>query len=118
MYNRLIQMVLRVSSGLALFFSVCSLMMVASRALDALWQLYMFSGYDTPGVITLSARTGRQFFYFSLLLIASSMILEAVSAMRQLKIEARLARYGWSVATISLGLYGVIAFRPLNDWMA
>ncbi len=103
--------------GFLLFlFSIASLLMVLERVISAFWQLYMFYGYETMGVITLSFRTGIVFFVSNSILIFSSHKVAQLSSQRGEMFMIKLARWAFFISCVSVTTYIALAMSPLNVW--
>jgi hypothetical protein len=87
---------------------------VFERLANALWQSYKFAGYETPGFVTLSARTGW--------LVAGAIGALVLVALVIRKLDtnsgraSKVAGYAIVASLTSFALYLLIAFSGLNQW--
>lgn len=107
---------LRLVSVLLLFASSLAFLLVAERAVAALWQWYMFQGYPTNGIITLSLRTAATFTVTMATLLVSSQFVTRVSKRRSEAPGYRLARFATLISAGAFALYWLVALSPLNEW--
>ena len=107
---------LRAASSILLAISTLLLLLVAERAVSAIWQWYKFHGYDTAGVITLSKSAGIAFFAASIGLTGASLFVRRVSVARQDPVSARVSMWAVLVLIFGLGVYIALALSPLNVW--
>ena len=107
---------LRVASFSLFVLSMTSLLAVAERVVSAVWQKYMFFGYETVGVITLSIQTGIVFISASLILIGASLWAKKSSEARNATTCARLSTWALLTSCVSVMIYCAVALSPLNSW--
>ena len=107
---------LRLVSVLLLFASSLAFLLVAERAVAALWQWYMFYGYPTKGIITLSLRTAATFTVTMAALLVSSQLVTRVSKRRSEAPGYRLAKLATLISAGAFALYWLVALSPLNEW--
>jgi uncharacterized membrane protein SirB2 len=87
---------------------------VLERLANALWQSYKFAGYETLGVITLSARTGWLLAGVIGVLVLIALVIRRMDAHSGR--ASKVARYAIVVSLASFALYLLIAFTGLNQW--
>ena len=104
------------SVAFVLVVATISLLLVLERTTSALWQWYMFVGYNTAGVITLSERTAWVYTSLSLVLIMLCVIVGKAAKAQQLKFSVKLSNCATVFSIASLVLYWAIALSPLNMW--
>jgi nitric oxide reductase large subunit len=107
--------VLLVLAWTSLGASLLALLAVAERLFAALWQWYKFSGYETPGVITLSSRTAWLFAALMMALIMVSLAIRRLEAQSTGRASA-IARLSFWTSAISITLFVALAFSSLNHW--
>lgn len=107
---------LRLVSVLLLLASSLAFLLVAERAVAALWQWYMFHGYPTKGIITLSLRTAATFTATMAALLASSQFVTRVSKRRSEVPGYRLGKFATLISAGAFALYWLVALSPLNEW--
>lgn len=107
---------LRLVSVLLLLASSLAFLLVAERAVAALWQWYMFQGCPTNGIITLSLRTAVIFTVTMAALLVSLQFVTRVSKHRSETPGYRLAKFATLISTGAFALYWLVALSPLNEW--
>jgi len=95
--------------------SLLALLAVAERLLAAAWQWYKFSGYETPGVITLSSRTAWLFAGLMGVLILVALVIRRLEA-RSSGRASTIARLSFWISAMAIALFVVLAFSGLNHW--
>ena len=105
-----------VMSCFLLILSVVSLLMVVERVVSSLWQKYLFFGYETEGVITLSRKTGGMFLAFSLLFIIASIFSKKTCRIKGDSKCEKLSTWALLISCASVMIYGVVALSSLNAW--
>lgn len=107
---------LQLISVLLLLASSLAFLLVAERAVAALWQWYMFYGYPTKGIITLSLRTAATFTVTMAALLVSLQFVTRVSKRRAEAPGYRLAKLATLISAVAFALYWLVALSPLNEW--
>lgn len=105
-----------VISHILLILSTVSLIMVAERAVSAVWQKYLFFGYETMGVITLSRRTGAIFLVSSLMLMMACALSKKISDVKAEPRCSKASKWAFLTSCLSVIIYLAIACSPLNAW--
>ena len=95
--------------------SVLGLLALAERLFSAGWQWYKFSGYETPGVITLSIRTAWWFVGLIGGLILVSLVICKLEA-GSTGSAPTIARFSFWISTTALALFALLGFSGLNHW--
>jgi hypothetical protein len=107
---------LRLISALLLFGSSLAFLFVAERAAAALWQWYMFHGYETKGFITLSLQTSAFFAATMAPLLIGSLVTVQMSKRRSMGTSVRFAKFAALISASGFALYWLVALSPLNEW--
>lgn len=107
---------LRPISMLLLLSSLLAFLLVAERAAAALWQWYMFYGYETKGVITLSLQTAAIFTVSMAVLLIGSLAILRIARRQSDERAYRLAKSAMIISASGCALYWIVALSPLNAW--
>ncbi len=107
---------LRLASVVLLLASSLAFLLVAERAVAALWQWYKFYGYPTKGIITLSLRTAATFTVTVTALLVSAQFVTRVSKRRSEAPGYRLGKFATLITAGAFALYWLVALSPLNEW--
>lgn len=95
--------------------SLLALLAVAERLFAALWQWYKFSGYEAPGVITLSSRTAWLFAALMTALMMVSLAIRRLDAKSTGRASA-IAQLAFWTSAMAVALFVVLGFSGLNHW--
>lgn len=114
--KRINDVLLRWISVLLLIGSLLAFLLVSERAVSALWQLYIFHGYETKGVITLSLKNAVVFAVSMMVLLIGSLVVMRISERRSGADGKKLAKFSAIIAASGFALYWLIALSPLNEW--
>ena len=107
---------IRVASFFLLIISVVLFLIVGQRVAAAAWQWYMFYGYPTPGVVSLSLRTGVLFSFVSVIFAALSVFNYILGKRFQEGVGCFISKCASLVFLLGLIVYWSLAMSPLNQW--
>lgn len=107
---------LGLAAWLVLAASAILMFLVLERAASAAWQWYKFSGYESPGIITLSVSAAWVFAVIAGALAAMGCLVYCLGVRSGALSAIRVAKGSIYLLLTAVALYIAVAFSPLNHW--